>query len=94
MLEPFLTLHHRELYCGSIRILQYFVQIDSHASRIPLSISKFGTGHVLRSRLSDLPSVTQGGGTIRLLFLRTAKQPRGGSNGSCTNTLMAGFIQL
>jgi hypothetical protein len=24
------------------------------------------------------------GGAIRLLFLRTAKQPRGGSNGSCT----------
>jgi hypothetical protein len=28
------------------------------------------------------------GGAIRLLFLRTAKQPRGGSNGSCTNTLI------
>jgi hypothetical protein len=28
------------------------------------------------------------GGAIRLLFLRTAKQSRGGSNGSCTTTLI------
>jgi hypothetical protein len=30
------------------------------------------------------------GGAICLLFLGTAKKPRGGSNGSCTNTLMFG----
>jgi hypothetical protein len=33
---------------------------DSHASRTPLSISKFGKGHASRGRLSNLPSVTQG----------------------------------
>jgi hypothetical protein len=32
------------------------------------------------------------GGVIGLLFLRTAKQPRGGSNGSCTNTLSPSFF--
>lgn len=41
-------------------ILQYFVQIDSHASRTPLSIAKFGRGHASRRRLSNLSSVTQG----------------------------------
>ncbi|KAJ6569044.1 hypothetical protein B0H19DRAFT_1256724 [Mycena capillaripes] len=32
----------------------HFVQIDSHASRTPLSMSKFGRGHASRRRLSNV----------------------------------------
>jgi hypothetical protein len=35
------------------------LQIDSHASRTPLSIAKFGRGHASRWQLSNLPSITQ-----------------------------------
>jgi hypothetical protein len=41
-------------------VLYFYVQIDSHASRTPLSVSKFGRGHASRGRLSYLPSVTWG----------------------------------
>ncbi|KAJ7838388.1 hypothetical protein B0H14DRAFT_3459415 [Mycena olivaceomarginata] len=36
----------------------FFLQINSHASRTPVSIPKFGPGLVARGPLSNLPSIT------------------------------------
>jgi hypothetical protein len=43
------------LFCSqfTVRILYNFVQIGSHASRTPLSITNFGRGHASPGRLSN-----------------------------------------
>jgi hypothetical protein len=42
-----------------IRLLYFFVQIGSHASRTPLSITNFGQCHASLGPLSNLQAVTQ-----------------------------------
>jgi hypothetical protein len=43
---------------GGSDVLNYFIQIDSHASRTPLSMSNIGGCHVSRRLLSNLQAVT------------------------------------
>jgi hypothetical protein len=43
----------------NIMILYFFLQIGSHASRTPLSITNFGRGHASLGPLSNLQVVTQ-----------------------------------
>jgi hypothetical protein len=52
--------HIIQNYLKCLYIILYFsIQIDSHASCSPLSISKFGRGHASRRPLSNLPGVTR-----------------------------------
>ncbi|KAF7363154.1 Peptidase C14 [Mycena venus] len=44
---------------GILVVLYYFDQIDSHASRTPLSITNFGQGHASLGPLSNFQAVTQ-----------------------------------
>ncbi|KAF8214472.1 hypothetical protein K438DRAFT_1749586 [Mycena galopus ATCC 62051] len=43
----------------SYGVLDYFLQIDSHASRSPVSIPNFGRGHASRRRVSNSSNVTK-----------------------------------